>query len=164
MRNQHVLIDHIISCLFSSEKRRLENFIATMIDTNQEASGTRLDGFHYQGTFYRREGLRGQLVRKVLHLSLHRQMDDHLADAAKITSDEQEIRQTLFKLMNPCVTINEIRDTLPNCLTNTLPDWASRLDRVQEEAWSIQSDARAVRQYNKVLPKIELYSAARLLY
>lgn len=162
-RSPHVIIDRIIDVLFVAEHRRLAKFITAMVDMNQEAHGRLLDGFHYEGIHYRREGLKGALTKAVLHPSLEPQMDAHLLDRATVKNDEQQIRQTLFKLLDPCRSEQDIRDTLPNCLTDTLGDTA-RLARRNEPAFTIRDDARALRQYHKVLPRIELYSAARLLY
>lgn len=162
-RSPHTIIDHICKVLFTAERRRLQKVIDGFFRSNQEAYGERFDGFHYMGRYYRPAGLVGQLKRKILHFSLHPQMDAHLKDEATIDEHEQQIRQTLFKLLDPCRSEQDIRDALPNCLTDTLGS-SAKLPRVQEEAFTIRGDERAMRQYEKCLPTIELYSAARLLY
>lgn len=162
-RSAHKIIDHIVDVLFTAEHRRLTAFIDDLCRENQEAHGESLDGFHYLGRFYRRQGLNGQLKRKVLHFSLFPKMDAHLEDEAAIKSDELLIRQTLFQLLDPCRSEQEIRDALPNCLTDTLGE-SARLPRMSEAAFTIRDNPRAVKQYERVLPKLELYSAARLLY
>lgn len=159
----HKVIDHIINVLFAAERRRLTRAIDDLCKSNQEAYGEKLDGFHYQGRFYRPEGLMGQLKRKVLHLSLFDRMDLHLADEAAVKADEQFIRQTLFQLLDPCKTPQDMRDALPNCLADALGEH-SRLPRMNEEAFTIRDNPRAMKQYNKIRPKLDLYSAARLLY
>lgn len=162
-RSPHTLIDAIIQTLFSAEERRLTKAIDEMCRSNTEAYKEQLDGFHYQGRFFRPEGLKGHLKRKVLHLSLHPQMDLHLRDEASIQADQQAIRQTLFQLLDPCKSDQDVRDTLPNCLTDTLGKVA-QLQRMAEPAFTIADNPRAMKQYLKVLPKLEMYSAARLLY
>jgi hypothetical protein len=52
---------------------------------------------------------------------------------------------------------------LPECLFRLVPDFAG-LSRQAPEAWSIQDNARALRQYQTVQPKIEMYVAARIIY
>lgn len=163
-RSPHKVIDHIIQLLFAAEDRRLTAAIDQMCRDNNEAyAPERFDGFHYQGRFYRPDGLRGNLKRKVLHLSLHPKMDLHLKDEAAVRLDEQMIRQTLFQLLDPCRSEQDMRDALPNCLSDTLGE-IGRLPRQSAEAFTILDNPRAMKQYNKVRPKLELYSAARLLY
>ena len=162
-RSPHKVIDHIIDVLFVAERRRLANAVDAMCQANNEAYGKHFDGFHYQGRFYRPQGVKGQLNRIVLHLSLHPKMDLHLKDEAAIDRDEQLIRQVLFMLLDPCRTEQDIRDALPNCLTDTLGE-SARLMRQNDPAFTISDNVRAMKQYNRVLPKLEMYSAARLLY
>ena len=162
-RSPHKVIDHIIKTLFTAEHRRLQATIDKLLVDNKEAYDEPLDGFHYQGVFYRPEGLKGNLRRKVLHQSLHSRMDMHLKDEAAIKLDEQLIRQTLFQLLDPCQSEQDMRDTLPNCLTDTLGP-RGNTPREREPAFTIKNNPRAMKQYNKILPKLELYSAARLLY
>lgn len=160
----HKLIDWIIHILFSAEERRLSKIIEETVRMNQEAYGKSYDSFHYQGEFFRPENLRGQLTRTVLHPSLNARMDSYFVDRGTVQTDKQQLRQVFFKLLDPCKTGQDIRDVFPDCLTDTLPDWAKNLPRFNEPAFTINGDARAQRQYQKALPKIEFYSAARLLY
>jgi hypothetical protein len=162
-RSPHKVIDHIVDVLFAAEHRRLAHAVDDLCKANNEAYGEHFDGFHYQGQFYRPQGLKGQLKRKVLHLSLHPRMDLHLQDEASVKLDEQMIRQTLFQLLDPCRSEQDMRDALPNCLTDTLGE-SAKLLRQNDEAFTIRDNERAMKQYKRVLPKLELYSAARLLY
>jgi hypothetical protein len=163
-RSPHKVIDHIISVLFAAEERRLTKAVNELCNANREAyNGEQLHGFHYQGRWYRYEDVSGALNRKVLHLSLFSRMDRHLADEAAVNMDKQMIRQTLFQLLDPCTSEQDMRDALPNCLSDTLGE-IGRLPRKNEEAFTIRNNPRAVKQYEKIKPKLELYSAARLLY
>ena len=168
------VIDAILANLFTAEERRLTAFIQAMCRKNQTAYGRQLDGFHYEGVFYVFEGRRGNLTREVLHESLEPEMRGFKADRDQVFSDKQLIKQCLFALLEPVgadlsgLTVSMVeqdyRDALPECLAQDLPDWARKLPRTREEAFTIKDNARAMRAYEKALPKIEFYSAARLLY
>ena len=162
-RSPHIVIDHIIETLFAAERRRLTGAVNDLCTANREAYGEPLEGFHYQGQWYRYDGVTGKLRRKVLHFTLFDRMDAFLKDKAAIDLDEQMIRQTLFQLLDPCQSEQDMRDALPNCLTDTLGD-AARLPRQSAEAFTILDNPRAMKQYKRILPKLEIYSAARLLY
>jgi len=83
---------------------------------------------------------------------------------AKVDLEKQLIKQSLSHLLIPCRSEQDIRDALPDCLSALMPRSIQALPRTNEEAWTIRNDERALRQYRKALPRIEFYSAARLIY
>ena len=164
MENSHQFIDHILRGLFAAEERRRNREIAELNKANEEAHQGRFDGFSYGGRVYRLAGLKGQLSLKVLHHTLYERMDAFLADHQEVANDRQEISQVLFRLISPCMTLQELRDAVPNCLTQFLPDNAKQLERRFAEVFTLTGNPRLTKQYQKALPKMELYSSAHLLY
>lgn len=58
-----------------------------------------------------------------------------------------------------------MRDALPECLV--AQDQSGRykgLERTREAAWTLAGDKRALEQYEKILPSIEYYAAAHLIF
>lgn len=162
MQNSHQWITAILDTLFGAEARRLQKSVDALHDQNQEACRESLDGFMFQGKFYRHSAsAAGGGKRKTLHLSLWPAMQAHLADEAQVELDKQKIRQVLFRLIEPCHCLQHVRDAIPDCIADTLPPEISSLDRMGGPNFQTLRD---LRQYNAVLPRIEFYSAARLLY
>lgn len=163
--NAHEIIKKIIAALFTAEERRLGASREVLITANAEFyPGRPHDGFIYQGKPYDRANLvNGRRTRISLHFEMVSRMDAHLADEEKVWSDRHYISQMLFTVLQPCSDWQDIRDALPNCLVDTLPELRS-YQRNRPEAYTIQSDTRTVRQFNKILPRIEFYATARLLY
>lgn len=159
------LIQHMINELFVAEKRRLDKAIADLIRQNNELCAVQASGFYYYGEYYTAEGFTSVPGTKkpTLHDSLVDQIDWHIKDAATIADDKRLIGQILFKLADPCETLQDLRDSLPDCLAATVPALAN-LPRHNEVGWSIRQDTRASRQFQKLYDKIEMYSAARLMY
>jgi hypothetical protein len=165
----HRLIEHIAKVLFEAERRRLQNWIDKLTRANQEANtNPKLEGFLYEGVYYRPSWIgRGVWPHGALHHSLADDMRVFLKDKKSVDDDERFIRQTLFALLYPCKNNQDIRDTLPECL---LPVIAvpgiglASLSRTRQPACTIEGNARALRQYEKILPKIELYTAARMMF
>lgn len=163
LQNTHALIDHICRTLLAAETRRLRKVIDKLIDENQQAYDSKLDGFSYAGEWYNREGLRGMLIRKPLHISLWPKIDKYTADRGVIQDDEREIRQIFAKLYDPCFNYQDLRCATPNCIADTLPENIKSLERYRDPTFFLNHE-RDFKQYEKALLKIELYSAARLLY
>ncbi len=159
------LIKHLLSELFVAEKRRLDKAVADLIRENNELSGVQAAGFLYYGEYYTAQGFQTVTAggKVTLHDSLTDKIEWHLKDAKIIADDEQLIGQIVFKLTDPCETLQDMRDSLPDCLATMIPALA-KLPRHNEQGWSLRQDIRASRQFEKLLPKIEMYSAARLLY
>jgi hypothetical protein len=161
------LITEIQKYLFTAEYRRLDRWVTQLIRDNQEAYGDpSLQGFIHEGVVYKPSNLQiatTAVKRRGLHPSLTEPMEAYLADLKVLTDDKAYIQQSLFRLLDGCSTAQGIRDALPNCLADSL-DCIRGLDRRGEEAFTIKDDDRAMRQYLKVLPRIELYATTRMLY
>jgi hypothetical protein len=159
------LIQHLLTELFIAEKRRLDKSVAALIRQNNELSGVQAAGFLYYGEYYTAEGFRtfsaGNKI--TLHDSLTDKIKWHLKDAKTVADDERLIGQVIFRLIGPCETLQDMRDSLPDCLAAMIPELAKR-PRHNQQGWSLRQDTRGSRQFEKILPKIEMYSAARLLY
>jgi hypothetical protein len=162
------IIHSIADKLFEAEERRINAMIVKLNQQNKRLSEAKVDGFLYNGQLYMpKQGsllVLGVNQSKVpLHISLHSEMDKLAKDDKIVRDDRSFIIQTLFILLSPCVSKQDIRDTLPECIVDCAGD-LQRLSRTREPAWSIQHNPRAIKQYHKLLPKLEIYAAARLIY
>ena len=165
LSNAHEVIKRIAGSLFAAEERRLEKIKDQAIASNKECYPDKPhDGFAYKGNSYFPAGLmRGARTRVSLHLSLNGMMDEYLTDIEKVWTDRHLISQMLVPLLMPCSSAQDIRDALPNCIVDTLEDLKT-LPRLRDAAYTIEQDTRTMKQYLKVLPRIEFYACARLLY
>lgn len=161
----HELIKTICAQLFVAEERRLERVKEELIRSNKELFPARPhDGFTYQGKPYFPANLtRGTRVRVPLHNNLVERADAYLRDMEQVWTDRHLISQILASVLRPCETLQDVRDALPNCLVDTVEE-VKKLSRMRDEAYTIQNDPRTVRQFAKILPRMEFYSTARLLY
>ncbi|WP_290870386.1 hypothetical protein [Aquabacterium sp.] len=160
------LIQAFIADLFVAEKRRLDKSIADLIRANNEIKGTQAAGFLYYGEYYTAEGfavVAGRTAKENLHDSLNSKMEWHIKSAETVATDERLISQIIFRLLDPCQTLQEMRDTLPDCLVEVFPA-LKKLDRHNDVGITLRGDTRGSRQFDKLLPKIEFYAAARLIY
>lgn len=161
------IVTALTTRLFEAEERRLGAIISSLNKRNKGMAEVKLDGFLYLGIFYlpKDATLRsvGPVAKTALCGSLYGEMESFLQDKKQVLDEQKLIKQILFTLLRPCRNNQNFRDALPECLVNCLPDLA-RLLRQEETAWTIRDNPRALRQYEKFLPRMELYSAAKLLY
>lgn len=160
------LLDRLMAELFKAETRRLQRMITDLNRTNREISGGQAHAFIYNGEVYvasdtQQIPQRGTIPPLVP--SLQFAMEDYLADRKVIEADRAQIRQVMFTVLYQCKDNQEIRDSLPDCLVQLFPDLRA-MPRHLEQGFIIRHTPRVLRQYEKVLPKIEFYSATRLLY
>jgi hypothetical protein len=161
----HKVIDDITDTLFAPDKRRIAGWIDRMIGKNEECLGkANIHCFIYNGEFYRQSNVRGHIqFRPALDYSLWDEMDQLLADKKQIEKDRAFVRQALVALLEPCGTIQEVRDALPDCVAETMPQLQG-IERRASPMWSIVGNVRAQRQIDKIMPKLELYSIARMMF
>jgi len=158
----------IETLLRQPEERRLQAYVDRLVKQNQEASYSLVPGFLYQGLAYRHSSaLKGKLEFSGLHPSLYEAMDEFLVSKENVERDIQMINQGLRPLIKSCLTIQDLRDALPECIITLIGksvDNMSELSRTREPAWPLEATGRGMNQYLRVLPLIETYCAARFLY
>lgn len=159
------LIKYLLSKLFVAEKRRLDKTVANLIRENNELCEVQAAGFLHYGEYYTAEGFQTMTAggKVTLHDNLIDKINWHIKNAKMVADDERLIGQIIFNLLDPCETLQDMRDSLPDCLATMIPELA-KLPRHNEQGWSLRQNVRASKQFEKLLPKIEMYSAARLLY
>ena len=157
----------IDAALRAPELRRLQAYVDRLVMMNQEACSTRAPGFLYRGLVYRHSSAKGAATGfPAVDPSLYDEIDEYLESQKAVEDDLQEIIQGLRPIHTSCLTLEDIRDALPECLVQLIgkDTGLSSLPRTRPEAWCLEPTGRGMRQYLKVLPKIEIYCAARLLY
>lgn len=166
--NNSELISDLLTKLFEAEKRRLKAVINELNSQNKRLKNLAVDGFLYGGQLYMPSGVSTVVAgpgqcKATLAFKLNDQMETWLRDHKTIRDDHDLIKQMLFRLLKPCISERAIRDALPECLV-TLDRRFSTYCRSDPPGWPFENDPRAMRQFLKLVPKMEVYSAARLLY
>lgn len=159
----------VIKHLFLAELVRLDGVLNNIIDKNDRIHGIDVSaGFMHQGEYYQRSNAKraptaGQ--RLMLNPELWTQMDKYLKACSRLIAEVHLINQTVYRLVRGCMTMQDVRDALPECLV--VQDQTGNykgLERTREPAWTLQGDSMALSQYHKVLPSIEYYAATHLIF
>lgn len=161
-------LNELISKLFEPERRRLNLVIRDLNVSNKRLKALKTDGFLYGGKFYMALNVSATIpsagqAKPTLDFSLNGEMEQHLKDCKIIADDSAMIKQILWKLLKPCNREADIRNALPECLVPIIPSLKAH-PRYTFAGYTIFEDVRAWRQFQKYLPKMELYSITRLLY
>lgn len=138
-----------------------------MIDKNHKLEGTlqTLHGFYFRGQLYHKfaAGIPTKGTRfGSLHLSLIPEMDDMLKLRRNEEFEFVRIKNGLAVLLARATTQQDIRDSIPNCLADIIPN-LKNLPRIREEAFLLNKQSNHYRQYMVIKPIIEYYCALRLL-
>ena len=151
--------------LFQAEERRHQRSIDQLFQHNRELTPSHGDGFTFAGQVYRPSHAPtwGKLFYSGLDVKLTSEMMEFLKDKRTIDTERKLMEQTFFHLLHPCTYHQDCRDALPDCLQDVLPD-LQLLSRTRPEAYTLRGNERAMRQYEKILPRMQFYSAVRLIY
>lgn len=167
MQKTHEIITEMLSTVFMPEYRRLAKWIDRLCAQNRKLyNDPELVGFIYNGVVYKPLELKASntaIKRRGLHPDLADNMESYIKDLSLITRDKSFISQSLMQLIESCSNMQDVRDALPDCFADTHTGLVG-ISRARPEAWTIASNPRAMRQYEKIRPKIEMYAAGRLLY
>jgi len=164
----HQTIKVLTDKLFEPEMRRLNQVIQGLNVQNKRLKDAKIDGFLFQGTYFLPTGISATVAAQTqakvgLHPTLYPAMKAFLQDRTIVENERKYISQTILHLLSSCKTRQEIRNALPECLVMCLPELKVHA-RTNSEAYTIQSDPRALHQYEEILPKMELYAAGALFY
>lgn len=159
----------IVKHLFFAELARLDGVINNLIDKNDRINGIDVSaGFMHQGEYYQRTNSTRQPTageRLMLNPDLWPAMDKYLKACSRLIMEVHLINQTVYRLVRGCMTTQDVRDALPECLV--VQDQTGNykeLPRTRDAAWTLAGDAMALNQYEKILPSIEYYAASHLIF
>lgn len=159
----------IVKHLFMAELKRLDMVLNGIIDKNDHIHGVPVSaGFMYQGEFFQRSNASRPPTygeRLALNPDLWGEMDKYHRATSRLIAEVHLVNQTVYRLVRGCMTYQDVRDALPECLV--VQDQSGNykgLPRTRPAAWTIEPNSMAWNQYEKVLPSIEYYAAAHLLF
>jgi hypothetical protein len=160
----YLTIQAIMGLLFDREEVQLDRRTRDLITKNQFLGGSP-DGFKHLGKVY--STLTGYSKRlgnyTPLHNSLVEKLDLINSERETIERDKGHIKQALALSLRECQSFQDIRDALPNCISELLPECKS-LERTRPEAYALADNERSYTQYMKLRENMEFYAASRLLY
>lgn len=159
----------IVKHLFMAELKRLDQVLNSIVDKNDRINGIDVSaGFMYQGEYFQRSNASRPPTygeRLMLNPDLWAEMDKYHKASSRLISEVHLVNQTVYRLVRGCMTYQDVRDALPECLVAQDQTGNYKgLKRTRPAAWTIEPGSMGWTQYEKVLPSIEYYAAAHLLF
>lgn len=171
MQNSYQWIDAVMVKLFAAEDRRIDAMVTELNRQNSEIKKKPLFGFIHLGERYIPESCKMQAAAALrrqpmptLAFELLPQASNFTNDIAKLKQDKDQIKQVLFKQLYQANNLQEVRDSLPDCVAALVPEIAKLNRFIEDPTWLNRNDWRAIRDYERALPKIEMYAMSRLIY
>lgn len=152
--------------LFSAEVRLLHQKMAQLIDDNNRLVRGPSRAILYKGHYFTRHGL---LLSAQFNLSdftalmpeLEGRADRLLSETIALREDRATVHLMVARLVNDCSTKQDVRDALPDCLTEF--SGLSHLPRTRPEAFTL-TDPNLIRDFEAAKEKMLIYSVTHLIY
>lgn len=157
-------ISAFVDALFQSEENRIEQSIERLDRENRDIRGSAEWGFMWMGQRFVPKTSPYRVIKvPALAFELRRSGEFLLKDITQVNDDKQMIRQVMHLLISDCVTEQDYRDALPDSLVELSPKLQA-LPRTREAGYTLCGNERAMRQFGKMLDRIDFYAATRLMY
>ena len=158
----------ILKRLFVAEERRIISDLEQLVKDDQEIQKHQRGGFMFNGKAYRiKDAVTTHKRLYTLHLSLWPKMEVIMGDLKKVKLDRDMIKQLLVKLIeNTGHTghpLQDLRDAIPECVIDAMSPEVRAYSRTREPTYFLKHP-RDWKEYEELLPTIQFYSAARLIY
>ena len=166
MNNSKDWVNLLTKALFLAETRRIGVIVTELTQQNNAEKKTNSVGFRHIGETFVIPRLKrtSKTPLPTLSFTLTNEGNDLLKERRALDLDKSLISQVLYKQLYQCNNLQEVRDSLPDCLVALIPELAKIPRQMTDPLWINRNDERAMAQYRKILPKIEMYSVGQLLY
>ena len=168
MKDAHRWIDLIIEKLFENDRSKIIDQVIELTQNNNIKKSCSYIGFRHMGNTFLSKGhnhkVKGkQAIIPSLAFELVPVGNKIVQQTNNLDRDEKEIRQILFKLLDHCITVQDIRDSLPEPVVQLFPQLTAMTRRATVAYW-MDKDKLTVNEFNRLLPKIEAYAISKLFY
>ena len=166
--SNHQFITNTVQMLFEHERKFFKQRTQVTIKKFSEMVPD-ADGFYFMDQFFHNVELKGVGTNKTKKAQLPAELVPEMKDAvtafAKFNEDRYRIMQALALalVLDSREEKQVIRDSLPECLVDFLPD-LKKLERQNEEAYLIKNNPQKYEQYMKIRPMIKFYTATKYIY
>lgn len=162
MLDRTVIMDRLKG-LFEPEKRRLQDMQDRLVARNQEIVRTNDQGFLYQGDVYYRSKATMHSRLPALAWELCPDMEKLVRERRLFDQEYAIIKQTIVRLLDGSRTTQDQRNAMPECLVSMVPEF-NQYERTRTVEECIGDNDMLLRQYQKALTLIQVFSVTRMLY
>lgn len=164
MTNFKSLIDPVLAEIFGKEQDHLDSVLSNLIDQNQALGGT-MNAFRVDGKLVSLIPIKHLRGVKISPLSSdleasYRRYDDR---QSQLNSDKKKILHALSMVVSKCRHAQDLRDCLPDVISNQIPAF-QRMERMNQEGFVLNEHPMLLKQYQKAMDIALYYQANRLIH
>ena len=160
------LVNGLVGNLMAADNKRVAAMLNALIDDND----TKLNGYttmcfrHGEVMYYHEEYQRGGFSNAYMTPILHKDLRDRFEVIERerliLKEHTQKIKQILTVLLKAVRDHQMLRDLLPDCMSQyVIPHKERRMP--QHLVWQLTD--KQIREYQEILPLIQMYSASSIL-
>ena len=160
------LVNGLVSNLMATDNKRVATMLNALIDDND----AKLNGYttmyfrHGEVMYYHEEYQRGGYGNPYMTPILHKDLRDRFEvieqERLILKEHTQKIKQILTILLKGVRNHQMLRDLLPDCMSQYVIPHKERY-MPQHLVWQLTD--RQIREYQEILPLIQMYSASSIL-
>ena len=160
------LVNGLVSNLMAADNKRVAKMLNALIDDND----TKLNGYnkmcfrHGEVMCYHEEYQRGRFSNTYMTPILHKDLRDRFEVIERerliLKEHTQKIKQILTVLLKGVRDHQMLRDLLPDCMSQYVIPHKERY-MPQHLVWQLTD--KQIREYQEILPLIQMYSASSIL-
>ena len=160
------LVNGLVSNLMAADNKRVAAMLNVLIDDND----TKLNGYttmcfrHGEVMYYHEEYRRGGFSNTYMTPILHKDLRDRFKvieqERLILKEHTQKIKQILTVLLKGVRDHQMLRDLLPDCMSQYVIPHKERY-MPQHLVWQLTD--KQIREYQEILPLIQMYSASSIL-
>ena len=160
------LVDGLISNLMAADNKRVAKMLNALIDDND----VKLNGYNmmcfrrgeitYYHEEYQRSGFSSLYMTPILHNDLRDRFEVIEQERLILKEHTQKIKQILTVLLKGVWDHQTLRDLLPDCMSQYV---IPHIERYMPQHLVWQLNDRQIREYQEILPLIQMYSASSIL-
>ena len=160
------LVNGLVSNLMATDNKRVAAMLNALIDDNDD----KLNGYTtmcfrhgevmYYHEDYQRDGYGNPYMTPILHKDLRDRFEVIERERLILKEHTQKIKQILTILLKGVRDHQMLRDLLPDCMSQYVIPHKERY-MPQHLVWQLTD--RQIREYQEILPLIQMYSASNIL-
>ena len=160
------LVNGLVGNLMAADNKRVAKMLNALIDDND----TKLNGYnkmcfrHGEVMCYHEEYQRGRFSNTYMTPILHKDLRDRFEVIERerliLKEHTQKIKQILTVLLKGVRDHQMLRDLLPDCMSQYVIPHKERY-MPQHLVWQLTD--KQIREYQEILPLIQMYSASSIL-
>ncbi len=166
----HIIVETIIRRLFEKDQQMITCEITKLTQMNAQIKYCTAYGFTFKGKTFISDAYPYDGVRQgdkhyfpVISIHLQKELWEFESLYNKFQSNKEKVKQSLSNLLGSSATLQDLRNYLPDCICQMLPELNDYQRTVERNTIKIENMPAAMRNYEKALEIMQACRASDFL-